>query len=70
VLVLLNGRLQGLTILQSNFKKLLHTQFLELTNCNGSVEIFARDTTCKSVTSFVKIGSGIEKLIGGDRHRA
>jgi hypothetical protein len=51
------------TVLEYNFKNVFRTQFSKLINWVVSVES-ETDITC--VSSFVKIGSGIGKLTGGE----
>jgi hypothetical protein len=52
-------------VLKHNFNNLFQTQFSNLRNWIGSIDMSMRDNTC--VASFVKIGSGIEELIVGNR---
>jgi hypothetical protein len=52
--------------LKLNFKNLYQTQFSELRNYISSVEMYMWDTEC--IACFVKIGQGIQELMGGGQH--
>jgi hypothetical protein len=53
--------------LKYNFKNVFRVQFSKLSNCTDFVYMSVSNNT--RIASFDKIGSDIQALIGGDKHR-